>query len=96
MNRILAFLRASFGKIRLATFIMSAVALYFMYMPSMGIDMSVRPPTDHKMLYYSTLPSEAPSAWPEIRETITWAIGTVNGVMLIAAAWANRRRRKRR
>ncbi|MEI6632832.1 MAG: hypothetical protein WCP22_03325 [Chlamydiota bacterium] len=83
------------------TVVASFVMLYFMWMPSMGIDVSVRGPAalrsspgTGKMLYSMSV--EPTSSWPEIRETITWVIGTVNGVMLIAAAVNGRKRRKSR
>ncbi|MCX6340688.1 MAG: hypothetical protein NTX71_12345 [Candidatus Aureabacteria bacterium] len=74
------------ARIVIATLLTSMVILCLVWWPSMQMDK----PTDK-----NRHEPEA-SAWSEIRETTTWLIGTVNGVMLIAAAFKRRRDRRRK
>lgn len=74
------------ARIVTVTLLTSMVILYFVWSPSMQKEQ----PLD-KGLHTSEV-----SAWRETRDTITWCIGTVNGVMLIVAAFKGRRGRKRK
>ncbi len=76
------------ARIVIVTLLTSMVILCFIWWPSMQMEK----PSDNKL----NKSIELKDVWSGTRDTITWCIGTVNGVMLIVAAFKGRRGRKRK
>lgn len=84
------------------TLLCSVFLLAAMWMPEMCAPLprtQSAKPRASKVLYCVDMKAGEPEAakkstWAEVRETVTWLIGTVNGIMVLVSAIKKKRRRK--